>query len=192
MHAVIIHGTGGNPEENWFPWLAEQLRQAGAIVSVPQFPTPEGQTVEAWSAKLDAEMGELPAGTVLVGHSLGVGFILRLAERATAPLGGIYLVSGFIGEIGQPDFDPLNAPFFVDAFDWRAIRDNAGHIRVYNSDTDPYVPLSKGEELARALETELTVVHGAGHINTAAGFTEFPDLLRDIKADAESPSGASV
>jgi hypothetical protein len=39
---VIIHGTKGSPEGNWFPWLADFLRQQHAEVVVPRMPTPEG------------------------------------------------------------------------------------------------------------------------------------------------------
>ena len=41
----IFHGTGGYPKENWFPWLKQQLEIKGFNVTVPQFPTPEGQSV---------------------------------------------------------------------------------------------------------------------------------------------------
>ena len=47
-NAIIIHGTYGNPDENWFPWLKIELEKIGYQVYVPTFPTPENQNLEAW------------------------------------------------------------------------------------------------------------------------------------------------
>jgi hypothetical protein len=33
--AIIIHGTGGSPDENWFPWMKTQLEEQGYRVFVP-------------------------------------------------------------------------------------------------------------------------------------------------------------
>jgi len=44
----IFHGTGGHPGENWFPWLQDKLKEKGVETIIPQFPTPEGQSLEAW------------------------------------------------------------------------------------------------------------------------------------------------
>ena len=49
----IIHGSVGKPFENWFPWLEETLTSQGKQVIVPQFPSPEGQSYENWSAILE-------------------------------------------------------------------------------------------------------------------------------------------
>ena len=38
--AIIIHGTEGYPEENWFPWLKSELEIIGYQTFVPQFPSP--------------------------------------------------------------------------------------------------------------------------------------------------------
>jgi predicted alpha/beta hydrolase family esterase len=180
---VIIHGTGGNPDENWFPWLATQVRGAGYRAEVPQFPTPDDQNIPAWLEVLDGSTSPLGAETTLVGHSLGCALILRALERPAEAIEASVFVSGFVGELGNPDFDPLNAPFFLEPFDWEAIRRRAGRVLVFAGSDDPYVPLSKGSELAERLGAELTVVSAGGHLNTAAGYTEFPDLwdaLQDI------------
>src|SRR5689334_3687069 len=141
---IMIHGAFGKPDENWFPWLASQIQRFGQEAIVPAFPTPENQNPNSWRKVFDDQIGELDQNMILVGHSLGPAFILRLLEDARTPVLGTYLVSGFLGAIGQPAFDPINAPFFISPFSWDRIRSNAGVIRVYNSDNDPYVPLQKG------------------------------------------------
>jgi len=42
LNAFIIHGTGGTPEGNWFPWLKEKLESIGVTTYIPRFPINEG------------------------------------------------------------------------------------------------------------------------------------------------------
>jgi len=118
---------------------------------------------------------------ILVGHSLGPGFILNLLERSRATVWGTFLVSGFLGSLGNPEFDTVNETFVSRDFDWPRIRSHAGVIHVYNSDNDPYVPLEKGRELAERLGVGLILVEGGGHMNANAGYLSFPRLLDDIR-----------
>jgi uncharacterized protein len=178
---IIVHGTFGTPAKNWFPWLADAVRGCGAAVVAPSFPTPEGQSLDAWLDVSNAEIGSLGTADVLVGHSLGSGFALRLLERADARISGLFLVSGFVGELQHDELDVLNSSFVQPPFDWPVIRRHAELIKLYNGDDDPFVPLAKGEELATALAATLTVVPSGGHINGAAGFTEFPQLFADLE-----------
>lgn len=178
---VIIHGSYGNSTENWFPWLARQVRALGHEAILPDFPTPEHQTLKNWLRVFDSEIGKLTPNVVLIGHSLGVAFILRILELTKQPIAGSFLVSAFLGRLGLPDFDKVNADFVTKPVNWKRVRAAAGIVRVYNGDNDPYVPLSKGREIAKGLGVDLTVIKGGGHINAAAGYTQFPELLQDLK-----------
>lgn len=180
IRVVIIHGAYGGPNENWFPWLLGELKAQGLEAFLPGFPTPEGQTLKAWRGLFKERVGELDSSTILVGHSLGVGFILNLLEESSFPILGSFLVSGFVGLLGLPEFDAVNASFVDRQFDWPRIKRNAGSVRVYNSDNDPYVPLSRGQEIAKHLGVELTVIQSGGHINASGGYTRFPQLAIDI------------
>ena len=55
MSIFIFHGVGGSPQENWFPRLARELTKLGQEVIVPQFHTPEGQTLRDWLKVLERE-----------------------------------------------------------------------------------------------------------------------------------------
>lgn len=178
---VIIHGAYGSADENWFPWLRDRVLELGHEALVPSFPTPDGQSLASWIEVFAQQVGPLTPDTILVGHSLGPGFILNLLERTEVSIRGTFIASGFLGNLGLPDFDKVNETFVCREFDWEKIRRNAGKVHVYNSDSDPYVPLDKGVELAGNLGVELTVIHNGGHLNSAGGFTTFPQLLSDLK-----------
>ena len=149
---------------------------------VPAFPTPESQTLDNWRAAFESQVGSLTEGSVLVGHSLGAGFILALLEGSDVSVLGTFLVSGFIGRLGLDEFDTVNDSFVCRPFQWERICRRAGEVHVYNSNTDPYVPLAKGEQLAQHLGVPLTIVDNAGHINADAGYRSFPRLLSDLSS----------
>jgi predicted alpha/beta hydrolase family esterase len=178
---IIVHGSFGNSHENWFPWLADELRQDGHEVITPDFPTPEGQSLTSWLEVFRRDAGQLTRDSILVGHSLGSGFILALLENASEPILATYLVSGFVGRLDRPEFDSVNETFVCRSFDWDTIRRNAGRVRVYNSDNDPYVPLNKGEEIASKLGVTLSIIHDGGHINASAGYMKFQPILTDVR-----------
>ena len=68
MNVIIVHGSFGSPEENWFPWLKEELEKFGVKVLVPKFPTPEGQSLENWLKAFEECRQHLNEETILVGH----------------------------------------------------------------------------------------------------------------------------
>jgi predicted alpha/beta hydrolase family esterase len=182
--AVIVHGAFGSPSENWFPWLGTRLRGLGIETYCPTFPTPEGQTLDGWRRVFADEVGSLTNDMVLIGHSLGPAFILDLLNQSNEPVAATYMVSAFLGLLGLPEFDAVNQQFVCrDDLDWDSIRSRAGVCRLYAGEHDPYVPTGRAVELAEKLSADLLLVSGGGHLNTSAGFTEFPALLRDIEYD---------
>src|SRR3989338_1065148 len=96
-NALIIHGTEGYPEENWFPWLKVQLEEAGYQVWVPQFPTPENQTPEKWFEVLKSYEKNFNKDTILVGHSLGGAFLLRILEKISVRIRAAVFVAASVG-----------------------------------------------------------------------------------------------
>ncbi|MFC1655363.1 RBBP9/YdeN family alpha/beta hydrolase [Patescibacteria group bacterium] len=174
----IFHGVGGSPQENWFPWLKEQLEDLDQQVIIPQFPTPEGQTLENWLNVLDQYKEDINEDAILIGHSLGVPFALNVLERYKVK--AAFLVSGFYGKADN-QFDPGMVTFAQREFDWEKIKSNCEYFYVFHSDNDPYIKLEKAEKLAEKLEIDVTLVPGAGHINQSSGYTEFDILLSKIK-----------
>jgi len=180
---IIIHGTGGSPEGNWFPWLKKELEALGHTVYVPLFPTPENQSLENWLEVFKDYEGYLDENSIVVGHSLGPAFLLSIIEKLNQPIKAAFFIAGFTGLIDLPDIDKLNKTFTLQSFDWNKIKENSKKFTVINSDDDPYVKLDKGKELAQKLDTELIILHNAGHINKDSGYVTFDFLLDKIKGE---------
>lgn len=183
INVFIFHGTGGYPEENWFPWLKQKLGKLGCRVIVPQFPTPEKQKLENWLKILKKYGRFYNESTILVGHSLGGAFLLRALERNNSKIKSAFIVAAPIGvlPIKNYEMDKLFLKNFE--FDWKKIKNRCRKFFVYHSDNDPYVSLGNGKELAKNLGTKLIFIPNAGHFNTSAGYTSFEKLFKDIKKE---------
>ncbi len=180
---LIFHGTEGYPEENWFPWLKGVLEGKSVKTSVPQFPSPKDlpAKVDEWFQVLKDYQKSFNEDTIIVGHSLGGVFLLKILEKLDKPIGTAVFVGTPIGvkPILNYDRDKSFAGF---DFDWEKIKKNARNFIVYQSDDDPYVGLANGEELARNLGVKLSFIPGAGHFNTKAGYTKFEDLQKKLES----------
>lgn len=178
-NAIIIHGTEGYPEENWFPWLKNELEQLGYIVNVPQFPSPPviPAKISEWFEVL--ENYEINEDTLLIGHSLGGIFTLRILEKLINPVKAAFFVGTPVG-IKPIKFYDRDFAFSGFNFNWNKIRKNAKRFVAFHSDNDPYVALTNGEILAEKLGIKLNFVPNSGHFNAQAGYTKFPALLQEI------------
>ena len=176
----IFHGTGGNPQGNWFPWLKEKLEKKGLKVIVPKFPTPEGQSLPAWFKVFDAYKENINEKTIFIGHSLGGVFLLKVLEQLKHPVYAAFFVATPVG-VRPIKFYDSDYSFAQFNFDWPVIVHKAKHVIAYHSDNDPYVYLANGEELAKRLGITLTFIPNAGHINATSGWTKFDKLLEDIE-----------
>ncbi|MBI5051457.1 alpha/beta hydrolase [Candidatus Micrarchaeota archaeon] len=152
-NCIIIHGTEGHPEENWFPWLKEQMKKYGYLVITLQFPTPEKQNPEAWLKVFKKYEQLLNRDTILIG-SAGVKPI---------------------------KYYEIDRPFVQDPFNWEKIRDSSEHFLVFHSEDDPLICIGNGEKIAGELGADLIRLKDAGHFNSKAGYKKFELLLEKLK-----------
>jgi predicted alpha/beta hydrolase family esterase len=82
---IIIHGTMGSPDGNWFPWLKSQLEN-DYNVYVPKFPTPDNQSKDEWLRVLNDACPKFDKDTILVGHSIGATLMMHVLEVMDKPV----------------------------------------------------------------------------------------------------------
>lgn len=182
-NAVIVHGWGGNSQGNWFPWLANELRKKSFEVTVPDFPDSYYPDLSTWLDFFKNTV-KVDNNTILIGHSLGVAFILRFLEQLEdKKIKAAYLVAGFDKSLGIEEIENfVNKPF-----DFEKIKTVCNSFTVINSDDDPYIPLHIGKELAENLDTKLIIENNGNHLQNPSGLFSYPELLEKILDSRSSP-----
>lgn len=175
--AVILHGTKGSPEGNWFPWMQSTL-SLNWDVTVPNLPTPDDQNLESWIAAYQAQAPQ--DAHLIIGHSLGATFILKLMDRGLIDPAHVILISIVIDNINIAEYDELNKSFIENDIDYKNMKQRATQFTIIHGDDDPYVPLDQPQHVAKELGVTLHLIEKGGHLNSESGYTEFPDLLKYI------------
>ena len=190
---LIIHGVGGDAEENWFPWLKEKAEGKGYEVLVPSLPESDHPDLGAWIEAL-RELGiDKDDKLIVIGHSLGGPVALHLVGELGIQIEKIILVAPSGPSIGEENWSNIKKAGF-DARSIEAVRDisskeyNSGKLKnmvkefiLYFSDDDPYIPLGVKEDFS-SLGGEVKIFEKKGHFNEAAKITELPEILDDIPA----------
>lgn len=178
--AIIIHGTDGYPEENWFPWLKKEMEMLDYQVSVPQFPTGKDQNPENWFNIFQNYQEKINEETIIIGHSYGASFLLRLLEKLDTKITAAVFVAPSIGILPIKYYD-LDKEIVSEPFNWSKIKSHALHHFVFHSEDDPYICIENAEKAAKMLDAKFIKKDKAGHFNTKAGYTKFPELLDEIQ-----------
>jgi predicted alpha/beta hydrolase family esterase len=150
----IIHGSYGNPQENWFPWLKENLETLGCRVFVPQFPIPENQDIaygghdlSSWLKVLDEYKQYINEETIFVAHSRGCVFLYRVLEQLRHPVQAVFFVGAWITYRWYPKGWKKLDSFHQTPFDWNKIK--AGSILKYTNQQMMKFRLRKGGKLRK-------------------------------------------
>ncbi len=202
MIYLILHGSFGYPDENWFPWLKLKLEKEGHKVYSPQLPIDDfdklkprdspKQNLKAWLKSIEdiiKDVSDNEDGLTIIAHSISPAFVLSLINTnpklkveklvAVAP----FLHHGRASE-GYWQIRDVNDSFLKndeaiisDEARLKSIKNRIKESLVIYGDNDPYVAPGESLEYAELLGSEVLVIEGGGHLNAEAGYTEFEELL---------------
>ena len=166
---LILHGLEGSGPDHWQTWLVERLRARGEQVSYPDLPEPFDPQLQDWLDALESELEPLDE-PVVICHSLACLLWLRFAADARERAAERVLL---VAPPWRDDLAPV-ARFNPDGVVADDVRRVAGETLIVCSDNDPYCPPGAAGLYAEPLEIPARVIPGAGHINTDAGYGEWP------------------
>ena len=173
---IIIHGSFGSKDGNWFPWLKNKLSDKNVIV--PQMPVGVGnQNFENWSKVLD-ELS-IDENTTMIAHSIAPVFVCKYLITNKIKVKKLIFVCGFNNYLGiDSDFDAVNEPMFIDNLE--DIKNYCNSIICFYSNNDPYVKFEVERSFADKISNEQYIIENGGHINAESGYTEFEEILKVI------------
>ncbi|MGH1576495.1 RBBP9/YdeN family alpha/beta hydrolase [Planktotalea sp.] len=177
VDCIIIHGSFGSPYQNWAPWLYRQLTEQGQKVLVPHFTADEMQNLSTWTEIMSGYSSLIGPKTNVVAHSLGPAFVVDWFAKTGVKANHFVAVAPFYGLIDIPEFDAVNRTFFADKKLIDAAARRFSKVTCIYSDNDPYVPIELSNEFSLRIGASVEVIPGGAHLNSSAGFDEFPLLL---------------
>jgi predicted alpha/beta hydrolase family esterase len=167
---LILHGLEGSGPGHWQTWLAGRLRDRGERVSYPHLPDPFDPHPADWDRALSAEL-DTPERPVVLCHSLACLLWLRAAARpAPRRLASRVLL---VAPPWRDDLEPV-ARFLDHGARARDVALAAEETLIVCSDDDPYCPPGAVATYAEPLGIPVHVIPAAGHVNTDAGYGEWP------------------
>jgi predicted alpha/beta hydrolase family esterase len=180
---LILHGTGGSPDSNWFMWLKGVLIGKGFQVWLPQLPNADTPNVKTYNKFLLSNNDFIyDKDTIIIGHSSGAVETLSLLQHLPkdAVIKAAILVSAFKDDL---NWDSLKELFAV-PLDFAEIKKHCSGFYFIHSDNDPYVSLDHAQYLAKMTGGKLTVYEGQGHFSTKLGsrYKQFPQILELIES----------
>ena len=126
---IIIHGSFGSKDGNWFPWLKEYLEQKGKEISVPQMPVGvRNQNFESWSNILNQL--DINENTVIIAHSIAPIFVCKYLITNQIKVKKLIFVCGFNNYSGIDPYVKYDVEkAFADKLtDKQYVIKNGGHI----------------------------------------------------------------
>lgn len=172
MHAILIHGWEGWPENAWFPWLRRELESRGWTTESLRLPDPALPKRTAWMKMIESSIAQ--PNTVLIGHSLGALAILWTLEKYEGvPIAGAVLVSGF----GRYFHVPGLHTWFPRDVDFERVRPKAKAWRVIHARADYVVPFREGQWLSTQLDVPIVTTKRLGHLTDHEKALDVPEVL---------------
>ena len=181
MKIFIIHGYQSSPEQHWFPWLAEKIKQMGSQCEIVNLQDSDQPDFATWRQNLEAQVHPLNEQTIIIAHSLGCISVLDyLSEALNGRLiKAIFMVAGFN--------EKLTALPELNQFVQQAkLNDALLRFRIQQryslfSCNDPFVPAPLSIRFGQLLNAQMIEVKKAGHFMQSDGLSEFPQLWEKLE-----------
>jgi uncharacterized protein len=151
-------------------WLAAELADTHELIA-PAMPCKQNADYVAWCIWFEKVTPYLRDGVVLIGHSLGGGFLLRYLTEYHLPVtvAQLHLVAPCIDQVPE---------FGIEFATWSGFATAPKATNLWHSTDDTIVPIAQSEQFKTIYpEAELHTLTDRFHFLTET----FPKLLNELK-----------
>lgn len=186
---VTVPGFHGSDDTHWQSWLERQLPGSERVGGIDW----EKPQILTWANAIEKHIDATSGRVILVAHSFGCLASALVASRNPEKVSGLILVAP-----ASPQRFSLTGPISADA---RPQNDISGFLPNRRLDTlgilvasqnDPWMQFSQAERFSRQWGLTLHDAGYAGHINTEAGYGEWPLIEKMVTAMQISLENAMV
>ena len=163
----IAHRWGGTPNDDWHPWIKNELENRGFEVFIPEMPNTENPVIESWVSHLSKIVGKPDKDTYFIGHSIGCQAIMRYLQGIDVKVGGVLFIAGWLSLQGletQEERDVVE-PWLTTPIDFDKVKRLANKITAIFSLDDPFVPISDSSIFKEKLDAKTITEKSKGHFN---------------------------
>lgn len=181
----LIHGWGGSPGGDWFPWAKKALTDVGFDVITPKMPDTEHPKIVPWVKMLEKTVGKPEADDIFIGHSVGCQTILRYLENLNEgqKVKRVILIAPWWYLTLSESEAPEVAERWLNSFvDFSKIKQKANKFICVFSKNDPWVPYAINVKFFKKnLNPEVVSKDNLGHFTSDEGATKIEFLLDLVK-----------
>lgn len=182
---VTVPGFHGSDDKHWQSWLERQLPNSERVRGIDW----EQPQIFTWANAIEKHIDAAPNPVILVAHSFGCLASSLVTSRRPEKVAGLILVAP-----ASPQRFSLTGPISIDS---RPQKDISGFLPnrldtlglLIASQNDPWMRFSQAEQFSHQWGLTLHDAGYAGHINSDAGYGEWPlieELVLALQVSLES------
>jgi uncharacterized protein len=176
MHAILVHGWKGWPENAWFPWLRKELEAHGFTTEALAMPDPLFPDRKKWMKLIQSAIKD--QDTVIIAYSLGCpATMYALQEYSGPPIEQVVCVSGFARDFGFPG---LSLWFKDHPIHYSDVKSKALKWSFIHAKNDLLVPYEEGKWAAEKFDAKFTSLASGGHFAHEEKTFKLPEVLEAI------------
>ncbi len=188
QRVILIHGWGGSPKKDWFPWAKRTLEEKGFEVLAPEMPDTNYPKIIPWVNKTKETVGKTRPNDIFVGHSIGCQAVERYLQTLPeeTKLDKVILIAPWIvlteetfTEMGEDK--SVIGEWYKEPINYKKIRKMASWTAAF-SDNDPFVNYEDNYKVYKEkLGAKIIVKNNQEHFSSEGGVSEIPFLLELLR-----------
>lgn len=183
QRVFVIHGWGGSPQKDWFPWIAKTLERKGYEAVITAMPNTNNPVIDEWVSHLEKTVVKVQSDDIFIGHSIGNQTIWRYLEQLSEneKIEKVIMIVPWITltNLENEESWKIADPWLKTPINFEKVQSKTCSFVALFSTNDQWVPLEENETiLEEKLHAQCVVLKDKGHFTADEGVTEIPEVLK--------------